>query len=158
MLSKTLLFKNSLIHWKAERFKEIPPYTRGIYILFREAGEHMNVVYVGVATAEGSGARSRITDHIRKKDFTHFSVYEVFENIAEQQIKELEGLFLQIYATDEHANVLNVVKSYSPLAQTKRADPTEWLVSAPAGDKSTLSGRKRKIAHKPKGSQPAPLE
>ncbi|GAF97179.1 unnamed protein product, partial [marine sediment metagenome] len=32
--------------------------------------------------------------------WTHFSIFEVWENITENEIKELEGLFRQIYRKD----------------------------------------------------------
>jgi hypothetical protein len=66
---------------------------------------------------------------LREKDFTHFSVYEVWDNIPENLVLELEGLFLQVYAKDAHANILNRTRNYAPLALLKRRSKEQWVKS-----------------------------
>jgi hypothetical protein len=74
-----------------------------------------NVVYVGMAAAgTRGGIRGRLKRHrLRKKDlWTHCSVFEVWDNIRNEEIIELEGLFRQIYANDQRANLLNKQRSF----------------------------------------------
>ena len=105
----------------------------------------MNVVYVGIASGENAGVRSRIYRHARAKEFTHFSIYEVWDNISETHIKELEGLFLNIYARDEHAFVLNKARSYKPLADTARKTASQWLATTTVETKSEPPRGTKKI-------------
>lgn len=78
----------------------------------------MNVVYVGMARGERSGVKGRLKSHdASKSDWTHFSVFEVWDNIYPQQIEELEGLFRHLYRQDAMANKLNRQKSYQPLVR-----------------------------------------
>jgi hypothetical protein len=47
--------------------------------------------------------------HKRKKGagWTHFTIFEVHDNITDDEIYELEGLFRHIYRKDRMANRLN---------------------------------------------------
>ena len=92
--------------------------TRGIYVLYRRRrprGDHrtrrFDVVYIGPANVS---VRRRLQSHVRQKgdEWTHFSLYEVWDNIRQDEIAELEGLFRHIYRFDFHANRLNIAKSY----------------------------------------------
>ncbi len=126
------LFKNSLEFRSLAEVNLVPPRTRGLYVLYREDGEgQMNVVYIGMARGEKSGVRARLTAHVkseRKKDlWTHFSVYEVWDNIRKEEIEELEGLFRHLYRKDASANGLNVQKTYKPLARIRRTSPDAWV-------------------------------
>lgn len=75
---------------KEER-KNIRRNTRGIYVLYNKEQENYNVVYVGMARGEKTGIRSRIERHARSKRkgnyWTHFSIYEVHDNISEDEVK-----------------------------------------------------------------------
>ena len=74
---------------------------RGIYVLLEEKdveGEtKYNVIYIGLSTTGMRGGR--LTGHAesKSKEWTHFSAYKVFDNITDEQIKELEGLFRTIF-------------------------------------------------------------
>ena len=43
----------------------------------------------------------------KKADWTHFTIFEVHDNISREEIRELEALFLHIYRKDRRANGLN---------------------------------------------------
>ncbi|MDA2937544.1 GIY-YIG nuclease family protein [Acidobacteria bacterium AH-259-A15] len=111
------------------KVKQIPSLgLRGIYVLYKYAKktESYNVVYVGMAGAETrSGIRGRLNRHLRKKGdmWTHFSVFEVWDNITQAEVVELEGLFRQIYSKDSRANKLNVQKSFKKLKRVERVIP-----------------------------------
>jgi hypothetical protein len=57
------------------------------------------------------GVRARLRAHAdsrrKRKMWTHFSAFEVWPNITEAEISELEGLFREIYRKDRRANRLN---------------------------------------------------
>jgi hypothetical protein len=57
------------------------------------------------------GVRARLKAHAgskrKRKMWTHFSAFEVWPNIMETEISELEGLFREIYRKDRRANGLN---------------------------------------------------
>jgi hypothetical protein len=53
-------------------------------------------------------------------EWTHFSVYEVWDNIRHDEIAELEGVLRHIYCFDSHANRLNLAKGYNKLGNVRR--------------------------------------
>ena len=82
-----------------------------------------NVVYVGMAgVGNRSGIHSRLNSHRRKKGdlWTHFSVFEVWDNITEPEVRELEGLFREIYRYDSSANKLNIQRSFRKLRRIEK--------------------------------------
>ena len=91
----------------------IPKRVRGIYALHRyrtkSGKKKYDVVYIGMASGK-SGIRSRLAAHARSKrrggEWSHFSLFEVWPNIIEGEISELEGLFREIFRKDTHANYL----------------------------------------------------
>lgn len=98
---------------------------RGIYALLDNRpmkSKTYNVVYIGMANARG-GIRSRLNSHARSKrkrdKWTHFSFFEVWPNITENEIQELEGLFREIYRRDARANSLARQKGYKKLKKVK---------------------------------------
>jgi hypothetical protein len=102
----------------------VPTGLRGIYALLRHRPriKKYDVVYVGMA--EGVlGIRARLKAHANSKRkqnmWTHFSTFEVWPNITEAEIAELEGLFREIYRKDRRANVLNRQKRFRPLQQVR---------------------------------------
>jgi len=102
----------------------VPGGLRGIYVLYRyrrRTGAY-NVVYVGMARGQKTGIRSRLKLHRRKKKalWTHFSVFEVWDNIREDEVIELEGLFRQIYGRDQRASQLNKQRSFKKLKRVPR--------------------------------------
>jgi len=83
------------------QIKMIPSGTRGLYVLLklrpglsrRSVRDKFDVVYIGMARGLKGGIKSRLRSHKRKKPelWTHFSVYEVWDNITESEVEELEG-------------------------------------------------------------------
>ena len=70
---------------------KIPKRVRGLYVLYRSVGRRsMKVVYIGMARGEQSGVKGRLRQHQRNKaeEWTHVSVYEVWDNIPAQQVEE----------------------------------------------------------------------
>ena len=101
----------------------LPARMRGIYVLYQQGEDKtMNVVYVGMARGDYSGAKGRLIQHKKNKAdlWTHCSVFEVWDNIFPQQVEELEGLFRHLYRRDENANKLNKQKAYAPLGKLRR--------------------------------------
>lgn len=129
-ISACYLFKNSYEFKPVDQIAQVPIRVRGIYVLYRVGrdGRAMDVVYVGMARGDKTGARGRLTIHKRKKPnlWTHFSVYEVWDNITKEQVEELEGLFRHMYRLDSVANKLNAQKSYRPLHSIRRKSASEW--------------------------------
>ena len=99
--------------------KHIPRSLRGIFTLlkYRPRLKTYDVVYIGLGgTGARSGIRSRVNQHLRSKKkrdlWTHFSIFEVWDNITGDEIRELEGLFRYIYRRDTRANRLNRQKGF----------------------------------------------
>jgi hypothetical protein len=121
--SLSYLFKTSCEFVPAEQAKHLPSLLRGLYVLYENGTERtMNVVYVGMARGERTGMKGRILEHLNTKAglWTHFSVFEVWDNITKEQIEELEGLFRHMYRRDAAANKLNRQKGHGPLHKLRR--------------------------------------
>jgi hypothetical protein len=102
---------------------EIPNNTRGIYILLNYAGrDKFDVVYIGMTAGKVGGMHGRLGSHSKTKykEWTHFTLFEVHDNITKAEIQELEGLILCIYRQDSRANRHNVRLRYRPLRETKK--------------------------------------
>jgi hypothetical protein len=103
-----------------DRISELPQGLRGFYVLYqeRQAGRRTtyDVLYVGMAAAgRGAGLRRRLASYAkskRKKLWTHFSAFEVWDNIRNEEIAEIEGLFRHIYRKDPAANRLNIQRGF----------------------------------------------
>jgi hypothetical protein len=128
-ISDCYLFKNSFEHFELSRINDVPNQVRGIYVLFNKLGEkRFDVVYIGMARGEKMGAKGRLRRHRKKKakKWTHFSVFEVWDNITKEQVEELEGLFRHIYRYDPASQALNQQRSYRPLSRIRRKSPDGW--------------------------------
>lgn len=87
---------------------KILPITRGVYVLYCEKPEQGKKVYKvfyigvgGVSKNAKSGIGGRIKDHAKRKGkWTHYSFFEVHDNVSDDEIHELEGLFLHIFQHD----------------------------------------------------------
>lgn len=118
-----------------DEFNLVPPSRRGLYVLYRKrrknGTEKYDVVYVGMTT---SGMRSRLRSHKRKKGdlWTHFFTFEVWDNIRDEEIIELEGLFRHIYRKDSRANALNVQRGFKKLRKIRRNDLRKWEANSDA--------------------------
>jgi phosphoribosylformimino-5-aminoimidazole carboxamide ribonucleotide (ProFAR) isomerase len=128
------LFKNYVEHIPKEKLKEVvPALVRGVYVLFKEDidTKKMNVVYIGRATEgkkQGVGARLDYhkRDDNKKEEWSHFSVFEVWQNVSNDIIVELEALILHIYSRDGTANKLNLQKNSKLFRGVRRASQNEW--------------------------------
>jgi|SRR5438445_9277592 len=87
----------------------VPSKTRGLYALYKKEGKKYRVMYIGVAgLGKGGtgGIRGRLRSHRSKKkdwtkkDWTHFSMFEVHDNITREEIMELEAVLLAIFRYD----------------------------------------------------------
>jgi len=109
---------------------DVPHNTRGIYVLSchdpKQGARAYNVVYIGMSR---TGVRGRLASHRKSKRksslWTHFSVYEVWPNITDEEIIELEGLFRAIYRRDIRANSLAKQKGFARLHEV-RSDKFKW--------------------------------
>ena len=55
--SELRLLKRAAVHWPKSDAHRIPDYTRGIYFLYNQSNEYMNVVYVGIARGTKTGIK-----------------------------------------------------------------------------------------------------
>ena len=99
----------------------IPHVTRGVYVLYKDKSrgkkKKFEVFYIGVGGVKkdakaGVGGRIRTHD-LRKKSknedgWTHYSFFEVHDNISREEILEIEQLFLRIFRHDERIKLDNV--------------------------------------------------
>ena len=117
--STSLLFKSFYEFVPVEDLRNLPKRMRGIYALYKQEGTFFNLMYVGMTDA---GAKGRLSSHGKKKAeaWTHCSVFEVWDNITLEQIKELEALFLQVLRKDATANSLNIQKGSSVFRALKK--------------------------------------
>ena len=114
--SLSYLFKSAHEFVPVAELSAIPRFVRGLYVLYKATGKQMEVVYVGMARGERTGVKGRLQQHRSTKDqeWTHASVFEVWDNIPAEQVEELEGLFRHIYRLDPQANRLNKQRAYKP--------------------------------------------
>jgi hypothetical protein len=113
-----------------DTLNDIPKNTRGIYILFMKNGSNFDAIYIGMSRGEISGIRARLRGHAKSKRkssaWSHFSLYEVHDNISSSEIEELEGLLRNIYRKDSKAHKFNKQKSYRKLQRIKVNDLKKW--------------------------------
>ena len=86
------------------------------------------------------GQKTCIASRLRKqgrgkkgKLWTHFSLFEVHDNILENEINELEGLFRLIYRKDPQTNKLNVQKKYTNFKPIRENELSRWEPCATCG-------------------------
>jgi hypothetical protein len=81
-----------------------------------------------------SGIAGRLRSHARserkKELWTHFSVFEVWDNITETEVAELEGLFRHIYRKDTRANRVNRQRSFKKLRTVRENQLRKWKPTA----------------------------
>ena len=113
----------------------IPRGLRGIYVLYsyRPKLRTYDVVYVGMTLGGKGGIRGRLKGHRRRKVglWTHCSIFDVWDNIREDEIIELEGLFRHIYRYDSRANKLNKQRGFKKLKLIRDSKFWEWDGSMP---------------------------
>ena len=122
------LIKRWQRYWPSSRVRDIPPWTRGFYVLYeRGRGERYEVKYIGIAgTREGrkkAGIAARIRAHVKhKREWTHFSFFEVHDNISGEEIRELEALLLQIFRHDSRIGLTNVQKGSRKFYEARKGE------------------------------------
>ncbi len=129
-ISELRLIKNVFEYQPKENIYLVPIKTRGIYALYQEHedGRAYDLVYVGMARGRESGIRGRLSKHLKRKRnlWSHFSVYEVWDNIREDEVEELEGLFRHLFKYDSKANSLNIQKGYKKLVRIRKETEKQW--------------------------------
>ncbi len=108
----------------------IPKGLRGIYVLYRTVDSgtknrpHRHVVYVGMSA---SGIRGRLRSHRKHKDalWDACSIFVVWPNVREEEIRELEGILRHISRFDPDAQQLNAQGAYKKLATTRKVEAKE---------------------------------
>lgn len=125
------LIKRSIEYLPVDEVTRFPRGVRGIYVLYkyRPRLEQYDVVYVGMTNAgDGGGVRQRLRGHRNNKAglWTHCSVFEVWDNIRDDEIVELEGLFRHIYRHDSRANALNVQRGFKRLRLVQNDTVEDW--------------------------------
>ena len=131
-VSKLHLIKRCAEYIPKEELDIVPHDTRGIYILYcrhigKDAGKpRFDVVYVGMAGEAKASIHGRLVQHAKsqhKRDlWTHFSFFEVWDNISDDEVQELEGILRHIYRKDRRANVLNQQKGFMKLRKVRDQD------------------------------------
>jgi len=93
-VSPLRLIKRCALFQRQADLDAVPSHTRGIYVLFwhRPRTGAYDVVYVGLSGGPQSGMRGTR----KAKLWTHFSVFEVWDNIRPEEVAELESLFRSI--------------------------------------------------------------
>ncbi|MBV6400594.1 MAG: hypothetical protein CNIPEHKO_00887 [Anaerolineales bacterium] len=128
--SELRLIKNALEYKSIDQIDTVPDRTRGIYALYKcvRKGKNFDLVYVGMARGAKTGIKGRLRSHRKQKNglWTHFSVFEVWDNIVEEEVEELEGLFRHLFKFDRKANRLNKQKGYKKLRGIRKRTEKEW--------------------------------
>ena len=129
-ISPLRLVRNSVEYCTRKDINDVPRKTRGIYVLYkyRHHYDAYNVVYVGMSGGEYAGVKGRLQKHLRNKGdhWTHVSVYQAWDNIRDEEVKELEGLFRHLYRYDHKANKLNKQRGFKKLNQVRSDWFDEW--------------------------------
>jgi hypothetical protein len=137
--SELRLVKRSAEYIAKDAAKHLPRQLRGIYVLYKKRRSHnhqrsrqkYDVLYVGMATAgRRGGLRGRLMSHARSerkgKLWTHFSAFEVWDNIRDEEVAELEGLFRHIYRKDSAASALNIQRSFRKARRVRQNNLSKW--------------------------------
>ena len=109
--------------------EDMPFGLRGIYALFkyRPRIDSFELVYIGLARRN---IKKRLKVHLKSQKksglWTHFSVFEVWDNITDAEIEELEGLFRHLYKKDSRANKLNKQKGFQKMNKVRNNNLEEW--------------------------------
>lgn len=113
-------------------WRQVPPNTRGVYVLYENRrGDTFKVTYIGVAglgKTGGGGTRGRLKSHnAKQKSWTHFSLFEVHDNITREEIREIEALLLGIFRHDPRIDLTNKQKGSQKLYQLRHL--SHWETS-----------------------------
>lgn len=125
--------KRCLLYCKRDSCREdgfIPHITRGVYVLYKDKShgkkKEFAVFYIGVGGVKKvakSGVGGRIRSHDEHKEgWTHYSIFEVHDNVSREEILEIEQLFLRMFRHDERIELDNVQlgsKTFKQLSRKK---------------------------------------
>jgi hypothetical protein len=132
-ISELKLIKHTLEYIPKENISLVPNGARGIYALYQKVADQdiYNLVYIGMARGLKLGIRKRLRSHRRSKPelWSHFSIFEVWDNIREEEVEELEGLFRHLFKKDSKANSLNKQKEYKKLESVRKSTLKDWKIS-----------------------------
>lgn len=131
MKSHLKIIKASLEYRDIKEISIVPKNLRGIYALYQKEGKNYNLVYIGMSGKDANGRlKARLIKHKKnkRKKWTHFSYYEVWDNISDSEIRELEGLFRQLYRLDSRANTFNKQQTHKPLTKIRRETEKELKI------------------------------
>lgn len=124
--------------WRMTEFRpkddrvELPWKVRGFYALLSEEGhrkKRYHVEYVGIA----DDLRRRLNQHAsgsKKRRWDHFSVFQVWPNITEEEIREIEGILRHVYRKDPHASGMNKQRRMNMLGRV-RVPLLRWTSEIP---------------------------
>jgi hypothetical protein len=105
-----------------------------------------NAPGMAVAGRRG-GIRGRLTSHVKSKRkgkrWTHFSAFEVWDNIRQEEVAELEGLFRHIYRKDPDANRLNIQRGFKKARQLEEIPPKNN--NAGVRDRSRMAEKAKRL-------------
>ncbi len=134
------LIKRCRLYLRRGDWTLIPHVTRGIYALYQVGSGHgkrkvFKVVYIGVGGVSinaKSGVGGRIRHHDKtydKEEWTHYSFFEVHDNISREEILELEGLFLRIFRHDRRVELANVQLGSKTFKNLSKNSSPAWTKS-----------------------------
>ena len=132
------LVKRCRLYLRRGDWKLIPAVTRGIYVLYQQEKRNngkkaFKVVYIGVGGVSKnakSGVGGRIRHHDKtKRGWTHYSFFEVHDNIPREEILELEGLFLRVFRHDRRIELANVQLGSRILKSLSKNSSPAWARS-----------------------------
>ena len=107
---------------------------RGIYVLYLRkidgGKERYDVQYIGMSRGDRFGMKGRLRAHRRstsKADrWTHFSIFEVWDNVTKEEIEELEGFARHLYRRDSTASTMNIQRGYKKLRKVRKPKIRDW--------------------------------
>jgi hypothetical protein len=130
------IIKRCRLYLPRGQWKKIPPVTRGFYILYKKNSGRGNaktyeVFYIGVAGVSrhgmtGIGGRIKSHHKTKKTGWTHYSFFEVHDNIPREEILELESLFLRIFRHDPRVKLDNVQLGSRTLRNLSKDSALAW--------------------------------
>lgn len=88
-------------------------------------------VYIGAAGIGQNGgsilSRLKIHNRSKKKRWTHYSMFEVHDNITREEIRELEAILLEIFRHDPRIELANKQRGSKKLKKLRKR--SQWQVS-----------------------------
>ena len=104
----------------------VPRITRGVYVLYLLKRGKYRFVYIGVAglnKVQNSGIASRLRSHHKnRKNWTHYSFFEVHDNVSHDEIRELGSFLLSIFRHDDQIELENKQKSSKAFLKLRKAE------------------------------------